>query len=198
MDRRERCGRTEGSDRMVSRTVKVGELIKQTLEQKGFRTLKHAAKALGISQELLRLMVSHGHIPKDAMLGKIADKLGLDKAALILAGHREKVPVEVKGYFLSPTERKTWQKKRVWPLSEEQCDYLGKIMNDEEIQIIRKFRQVPDEAKAQIVGYVDYTWASKRTTMKVSDGEEKNGQESGSDLSPLGQHPARYLRRRQE
>ncbi len=147
---------------MTSGTLKVGELIKQALAQKDLRTFKQAGKALGTSPELLRLVVSRGHVPKDAMLGKIADKLGMDKAALILAAHREKVPLEVKGCFLSLTEQKTWQKKRVWPLSEEQCDYLGKIMNEEEIQIIRKLRQVPDEAKTQIVGYVDYTWASKR------------------------------------
>lgn len=175
---------------MTSGTLKVGELIKQALAQKDLRTLKQAAKALGISPELLRLVVSRGHLPKDAMLGKIADKLGLDRAALILAAHREKVPLEVKGCFLSVSGRKAWQTKRVWPLSDEQCDYLKKILNEEEIQIIRKLRQVPDEAKTQIVGYVDYTWASKKT-MNESDREEKNSEGSRSNPSPLRLRPAR-------
>jgi hypothetical protein len=157
---------------MVNGALKVAELIKQALEQKGLQSLNHAAKTLGISLELLRIVVNREHIPKDATLGKIADKLGMDKGALILAAHREKVPAEVKGYFLFCSERKTWQKKRVWPLSEAQCDYLGKIMKQEEIQLIRKLRQVSDEARMQIGEYVDYTWTSKRTMMNVSDDEE--------------------------
>jgi transcriptional regulator with XRE-family HTH domain len=159
------------SERTVNGSLKVAGLIKQALEQKGLRSLKHAADALGISQQLLRIMVNREHIPKDATLGQIADKLGMDKAALILAAHREKVPAEVKEYFLFCPERKTWQKKRVWPLSEEQCYYLGKIMKEEEIQLIRKLRQVSDEARAQIGEYVDYTWASKRM-MNAGDDKE--------------------------
>jgi hypothetical protein len=156
---------------MVSGSLKVAELIKQALEKKGLLTVKHAAKVLGISQDLLRLMFSHGHIPMDATLGKIADKLGMDKASLILAAHREKVPAEVRGYFLFSPERKTWREKRVWPISEEQCYYLGKIIKEEEIQLIRKLRQVSDEARMQIGEYVDYTWASKRM-MNVGDDKE--------------------------
>jgi hypothetical protein len=147
-------------------TMKVAEIIKQVLKQKGFRNLRDAAKALGISQELLRLTVNKEHLPKDEILGMIADKLGLDRSALILAAHQEKVPVGVKGFFLSPTEQKKFEKKRVWPLSEEQCGYLEKILSETEIQIIRKFRQIPDNAKEQITSYLDYTWAAKRITMK--------------------------------
>jgi hypothetical protein len=153
--------------------MKVAEMIKRALEQQGLQNMKDSAEALGISPELLRITVNQGHIPKDAILGKIADKLGLDRAALILAAHREKVPVEVKGYFLSPAKGKSWPQKRVWPLSEEQCEHLRKVMNEAEIQVIRKFRQVPDEAKTQIEGYIEYTWVTKRMTMNVGTGEEK-------------------------
>jgi hypothetical protein len=146
--------------------MKVAEMIMKALEQKGYRNLRSAAKGLGISPELLRLTVNQGHIPKDSILEIIADKLGLDRSALLLAAHQEKFPVEVKGYFLSPTVEKKYEKKRVWPLSEEQCSYLEKILNEPEIQIIRKFRQIPDEDKAQITGYLDYTWAMKKITMK--------------------------------
>jgi transposase-like protein len=158
--------------------MKVAEMIKRALEQKGIRTRKDAAKALDVSPELLRITLYQGHIPKDAILGKIADKLGLDSAELILAAHQEKVPVEVKGYFLSAAKRRAYPKKRVWPLSEEQCDHLGKVLNETEIQIIRMFRQIPDESKAQIVGYVDYTWATKRMTREMSEAEEKGKERS--------------------
>ncbi len=154
--------------------MKVAEMIKRALEQKGLLTRKDAAKALGISQELLRITVSGGHIPKDAILAKIADKLGLDSAELILAAHKEKVPIEVKGYFLSAAKRRTYPERRVWPLSEEQCDHLGKVLNETEIQMVRMFRQLPDEEKAQIIGYLTYSWATKRLTRDgVSVAEEK-------------------------
>jgi hypothetical protein len=69
--------------------MKVAEIIKQVLKQKGFRNLRDAAKALGISKELLRITVNKEHLPKDEILGMIADKLGLDRSALILAAHQE-------------------------------------------------------------------------------------------------------------
>jgi len=154
--------------------MKVAEMIKRGLEQNGLLTRKDAAKSLGISPELLRLTVYGRHIPKDAILAKIADKLGLNSAELILAAHRDKVPIEVKGYFLSAAKRKKYPKMRVWPLSEEQCDHLVKVLNETEIQMVRMFRQIPDEDKAQIVGYLTYTWATKRLTQDgVSVAEEE-------------------------
>jgi hypothetical protein len=93
----------------------------------------------------------------------ISSKLGLDKSVLILSAHQEKVPAEVKGYFLSPSQSKFRRGKRKFPLSEEQCNYLEKIVSSDEIQILRKFRQVSDDARTQIVGYVDYMFASKRS-----------------------------------
>jgi hypothetical protein len=153
--------------------MKVADMIKRALEQQGFVNMRDASKALEISQELLRITVNQGHIPKDAMLVKIADRLDLDRIALLLAAHQERVPVEAKGYFLSPTKREPWTKRRVWPLSWEQCEYLGKVMDDMEIQIIRKLRQVPDEEKRQIVGYVDYTWLSKRVINERDEEEKK-------------------------
>ncbi len=133
-------------------------MISQALEQQGLKTIKEAAEAAGISTELMRLTLGRGHIPKDVVLGRIAGRLGLDKTALILAAHQEKVPVEVKGYFLTPATKEGWTKKRVWPLSEEQCEYLKQILNNREIQIIRKLRQIPDEPQSQIEGYIDYAW----------------------------------------
>jgi peptide deformylase len=142
--------------------MKISDMIRQALEKKGFKNLKDASKVLGISPELLRVTINKGHIPKDSTLMVIANKLGLDKSMLVLAAHQEKVPDEVKGFFLSPSQVKLKRGKRKFPLSEEQTSYLEKILSIDEIMLIRKFRQVTDEAMVQIAGYVDFMFASKK------------------------------------
>jgi len=142
--------------------MKVSDMIRQAVEAKGYKNLKDASKALGISPELLRIAVNKGHVPKDKTLVLIANKLGLNKSELILAAHQEKVPTEVKGYFLSPMKSKYKEGKRVFPLSQEQCEYLAKIMTPQEIQMLRKFRQVTPDGKTQVTGYVDYMYATKK------------------------------------
>jgi hypothetical protein len=142
--------------------MKINEMIRQALEKKGFKNLKDASKVLGISPELLRVTINKGHIPKDKTLMMIASKLNLDKSVLILSAHQEKVPDEVKGYFLAPSQAKLKRGKRRYPLSEEQINYLEKILSIDEIMMLRKFRQVSDEARVQISGYVDFMFASKR------------------------------------
>ncbi len=143
--------------------MKISEMIRHALEKKGFKNLKDASKVLGISPELLRVTINKGHIPKDKTLIMIANKLGLDKSVLILSAHQEKVPDEVKGFFLSPSTTKYRRGKRRYPLSEEQINYLEKILSIEEIMMLRKYRQVSEEAKTQINGYVDFMFASKRS-----------------------------------
>ncbi len=143
--------------------MKISDIIRQALEKKGFKNLKDASKVLGISPELLRVTINKGHIPKDKTLMMIASKLSLDKSVLILTAHQEKVPAEVKGFFLSPSQAKFRRGKRKYPLSEEQINYLEKILSVDEIMMLRKFRQVSDEARTQIGGYVDFLFASKRS-----------------------------------
>lgn len=143
--------------------MKISDIIRQALEKKGFKNLKDASKVLGISPELLRVTINKGHIPKDRTLIMIANKLGLDKSVLILTAHQEKVPTEVKGFFLSPSSTKYRRGKRKYPLSEEQINYLEKILSIEEIMMLRKYRQVSEEAKTQVNGYIDYMYASKRS-----------------------------------
>ncbi len=142
--------------------MKISESIKLALDKKKFNNLKDAAKFLDISPELLRVILNKGHLPKDRTLSTIASRLGLDKSGLILAAHQEKVPDDVKGFFLSPSVTHYKEGKRISPLSSEQGDYLGKILSPAEIQMIRKFRQVTEEGKIQIVGYVDFTFATRR------------------------------------
>ena len=142
--------------------MKISDMIRQTLEKKGFKNLKDASKVLGISPELLRVTINKGHIPKDSTLIVIANKLGLDKSMLILGAHQEKVPDEVKGFFLSPSQVKGKRGKRKYPLSEEQTSYLEKILTTDEIMMLRKFRQVSEEGLVQIAGYIDFMYASKK------------------------------------
>ena len=142
--------------------MKTSEMIKQALEKKGLKNLKESSKLLGISPEILRVTINKGHIPKDSTLSIIAGKLDLDRSTLILTAHQEKVPDDVKGYFLAPAPKKLKHGKRVFPLSDEQCDYLGKVMNSEEIQLIRKLRQVSEQAKNQIIGYVNFMFETMK------------------------------------
>ena len=142
--------------------MKISEMIRTALDKRGFNNLKDASKVLGISPELLRVIINKGHIPKDNTLVIIAKKLKLEMSTLVLAAHQEKVPDEVKGFFLTPSQSKLHRGKRKYPLSEEQTEYLEKILKIDEIMMLRKFRQVTDEARIQIAGYVDYVYASKR------------------------------------
>jgi len=142
--------------------MKIADVIKKALDKKGYKNLKDASKALGISPELLRVTLNKGHVPKDRTLTMIANKLNIDKSLLVLSAHQEKVPDEVKGYFLLPSQSKSSKSKRRFPLSEEQTSYLEKILSIDEIMMLRKFRQVTDEARLQISGYVDFMYATKR------------------------------------
>jgi hypothetical protein len=142
--------------------MKLSEMIKKALDKKGFKNLKDASKALGISPELLRVTINKGHIPKDNTLTMIAKKLNLEMSALVLAAHQEKVPNEVKGFFLTPAQTKSHRGKRKYPLSEEQSTYLEMVLSIDEMMLLRKYRQVTDEARMQIAGYVDFMYESKR------------------------------------
>ncbi len=143
--------------------MKISETIKKAIDKKGFKNFKDASKVLGISPELLRVTINKGHIPKDKTLALIAKRLSLDMSMLVLAAHQEKVPDEVKGFFLTPSQAKFNRGKRKFPLSEEQTAYLEKVLNINEIMMLRKFRQVTDEARMQIAGYVDFMYGSKRS-----------------------------------
>ncbi len=157
--------------------MKLDEIIRQALDERGLRNQKDASRELGISLELLRLILNKGHVPKDKTLAVIAEGLDLEKTSLIMAAHQEKVPVELKGFFLSPIPGRSYHTKRKWPLSEDQCHYLGKIMSPEEIQIVRKFRQVSAEGQMQVVSYFDYMFGSHRAAPAPHPGERQTGED---------------------
>ncbi|MEK6743079.1 MAG: helix-turn-helix transcriptional regulator [Nitrospirota bacterium] len=151
--------------------MNISDTIKDALEKKGLRSLKDASEVLGISSELLRVILNKGHLPKDKTLGIIAKKLGISAPLLILSAHQEKVPAEVKGFFLAPSSSSNAVNgQRKFPLSHEQCEYLERILTPMEIQLIRKLRQVSDETKTQVFGYVDFMFATKRVYNNKGNG----------------------------
>lgn len=141
--------------------METSSMIKEAIQKEGLGTLKAASKAIGISPELLRVILYKNHIPKDKTLIKIAEKLHLDMTALVLAAHQQQLPADARNFFLSPAPSNFYG-KRIYPLSEEQCNYLREIMSAEEIQMIRKYRQVTGEGQTQIQGYIDYIFQTKR------------------------------------
>ncbi len=142
--------------------MKLRELVQQTIEAQGITTFKAAAKKAGVSTESLRTFLNAGRMPKDNTLIKIAKGLGLDQNLVILAAHREKLSGVSSDNFLIPMVN-GYEKKRKWPLSQEQCQYLEKILHQPEIQLIRKYRQVSTEGQVQIKGYVDFMFMSHRS-----------------------------------
>ena len=144
--------------------MEMSDLIKSELQKRGMQPLKTAANALGVSTELLRRVVNGTHIPKDPTLVKIARALDMDPATLILAAHRQKLPSDLCSFTLDPSAPAggAWQRKRKWPLSQEQCEYLAKILKPHEIQLLRKYRQLTSDEKIKTIGYVDYMFETAR------------------------------------
>jgi transcriptional regulator with XRE-family HTH domain len=138
--------------------MKLSALIRQELEKRGIRTVREAAQFLRVSSETVRLMLNRGRIPKDRVLVAIANKLEIDPAVLLLTAHRERLPRTMQSYFLmpAPPARGDWARKRRWPLSQEQCEYLGRIMTGQEIQLLRMYRQLTPERMQEAVGFMTY------------------------------------------
>ncbi len=145
---------------------KLSTEIKRELAKRGLQKPNEGAEFLGISVAELRLILNKDHIPRDRTLRTIADRLGLDRSELLLTAHRDKVPVALKGFFLSPVPVPVnYEKKRMSPLSQEQCEYLGQLMIPAEIQMVRKYRQLTTEGKIAIAVYIDYHFIQHRATL---------------------------------
>jgi transcriptional regulator with XRE-family HTH domain len=141
--------------------MKLSDILGRELAKRGLATLKDSARFLGMSTELVRTILNGSRVPKDKNLIKIAERLGINASALILTAHQQNIPLDMQVYLLKPAETVA-KNKRVWPLSVEQCDYLAKIMSPEEIQLMRKYRQLSVEEKIQARGYIYYMFSTKR------------------------------------
>lgn len=142
-------------------SMKLSDIVGRELAKRGLTTLKDAARFLGMSTELIRTILNGSRVPKDKNLIKIAERLGIEASALILAAHHQNIPADMQAYLLKPSDVSA-KNKRVWPLSLEQCDYLAKMITAEEIQLMRKYRQLTEEEKIQARGYIHYMFSTKR------------------------------------
>ena len=70
----------------------LAELIKRRIRDLGYEDIKDCARDHDIPYELLRKVISDGHIPKDKTLLFYAEKLGLEPEELIRTSYRQKAP----------------------------------------------------------------------------------------------------------
>lgn len=77
----------------------LANLLKNRIEALGYQDIKECARELDIPYELLRKVISNGHVPKDKTLLYYADKLGLDATELIATAYRQKAPSQMQHLF---------------------------------------------------------------------------------------------------
>ena len=77
----------------------ISTLLKNRVEHLGYQDLKECARDFEIPYELLRKVISNGHIPKDKTLLFYAQKLGLDETDLISTAYRQKAPENMQHIF---------------------------------------------------------------------------------------------------
>lgn len=144
--------------------MKLSTLIRREMNLRGIKTIKQAAQLLGVSTELVRSILNNRRIPKDGTLLKMAEALAMDPAVLLVPSHLQKMPRKLRTEVLpvAPPSNFDWEHKRKWPLSQEQCDYLGRVLQPAEIQLVRKCRQLTEEEKGSAFACVGYLFSVHR------------------------------------
>ncbi len=84
----------------------LANLLRNRIEELGYSDIKECARDFEIPYELLRKVISSGHIPKDKTLAQYAEKLGLDATELVMTAYRQKAPGHMK-HFFSPAALQT-------------------------------------------------------------------------------------------
>ncbi len=77
----------------------IATLLKNRIQQLGYTDIKECARKFDLPYELLRKVISNGHLPKDKTLLLYADTLGLDKTELISTAYRQKAPSNMEHIF---------------------------------------------------------------------------------------------------
>ncbi len=77
----------------------IADMLKRRIEELGYEDIKECARDLDIPYELLRKVISNGHVPKDKTLLYYAEKLGLDPAELLSAAYRQRAPSQMQHLF---------------------------------------------------------------------------------------------------
>jgi SOS-response transcriptional repressor LexA len=77
----------------------IASLLKQRIEALGYSDIKECARDFDLPYELLRKVISSGHLPKDKTLLLYAERLGMDAEELIRTAYRQKVPGGMEHLF---------------------------------------------------------------------------------------------------
>lgn len=77
----------------------LADILKTRIDELGYEDIKECARALDVPYELLRKVISGGHLPKDSTLQLYADKFGLELEDLIKTVYQQKAPMPVKHIF---------------------------------------------------------------------------------------------------
>ena len=77
----------------------LADILKARIEEQGFADIKEFARTRDVPYELLRKVISGGHLPKDTTLQLYAKKFDLDLEVLIKTVYQQKAPIPVKHIF---------------------------------------------------------------------------------------------------
>ncbi len=77
----------------------LADILKTRIQELGFQDIKECARRHDIPYELLRKVISDGHLPKDKTLQLYADKLELELGELISTTYRQRAPSNVTHLF---------------------------------------------------------------------------------------------------
>ena len=75
----------------------LADVLKNQVALLGYRDLKQCALDLDLPYELLRKVISEGHLPKEKTLMLYADKLGISAQLLLETVYRQRSPVPLHG-----------------------------------------------------------------------------------------------------
>ena len=77
----------------------VADILRRRIEELGYSDIKECAREHDLPYELLRKVISSGHLPKDSTLLLYAERLGLDAEELISTTYRQRAPQTMKHMF---------------------------------------------------------------------------------------------------
>ncbi|HUJ76256.1 MAG TPA: S24 family peptidase [bacterium] len=77
----------------------LADILKARIKELGYTDIKEFARAFDVPYELLRKVISNGHLPKDKTLMVYAEKFNLDLSELISTVYQQKAPTTVQHLF---------------------------------------------------------------------------------------------------
>jgi len=80
----------------------VADILKKRIQELGFEDVKECARQFDLPYELLRKVISDGHMPKDKTLLFYAEAFKLNAAELISTAYRQRAPEHLQYLFDSP------------------------------------------------------------------------------------------------